>query len=329
MKLEVEEFSNKLETKYQKPLEVLNAAIQNGNIDEHLAQWLSNRINAGIVQTKIYYPQYFAYVNKKEAELPSDYYAFTKDFDFENEELFYFSDVRRAGESIISHTFDYEEMESISDYYTAQIHAVEKYTANPKLIEYFKYKLISDKINFAGGLDGMGEEIKEFIETLSVPERKNTLQYAVFKWEPLKKGLDAPNFKAYSRDGEEVQLQDLEGKTVYIDVWATWCGPCIAEIPSLEKMESKYHDQNIEFVSVSIDKESDREKWIKFIEDRDLGGMQIMAKNDWNSELTSKYNISGIPRFILVDSNGKIVSADAPRPSNEKGLDILLADILD
>ena len=69
----------------------------------------------------------------------------------------------------------------------------------------------------------------------------------------LKVSTNAPNFNLPNQNGETISLSDLKGKYVYIDVWATWCGPCIAEIPSLKKVEKLYHNKNIEFVSISID----------------------------------------------------------------------------
>ena len=76
--------------------------------------------------------------------------------------------------------------------------------------------------------------------------------------------------------------------------------------------------KNIEFVSMSIDRMTDHDKWVAMVNDKELGGTQIMADKDWKSDFVQGYAIEGIPRFILIDPNGNIVSADAPRPSNPK-----------
>ncbi|GAB5563069.1 MAG: hypothetical protein Wins2KO_01320 [Winogradskyella sp.] len=139
------------------------------------------------------------------------------------------------------------------------------------------------------------------------------------KLQNLALGMPSPKFFDYeNHKGGTTSLDDLKGKYVYVDVWATWCGPCIREIPSLKEVEKEFHDKNIEFVSMSIDRMTDHDKWVAMVNDKELGGTQIMADKDWKSDFVQGYAIEGIPRFILIDPNGNIVSADAPRPSNPK-----------
>lgn len=134
----------------------------------------------------------------------------------------------------------------------------------------------------------------------------------------------APSFDYVNFKGGKSKLEDFRGKYVYIDLWATWCGPCRAEIPFLKKTEEKYHDKNIVFMSISIDKQADMEKWRKMVKEKELGGVQLFADNDWNSKFVTDFGVTGIPRFILIDPNGKVVNADAPRPSSPE-----LASVLD
>lgn len=140
-------------------------------------------------------------------------------------------------------------------------------------------------------------------------------------------GNPSPEFEYENYKGGKTKLSDLKGKYVYIDLWATWCGPCRAEIPFLQKIEEKYHGKNIEFVSISIDKAKDNDKWKKFVTDKNLGGVQLFADKDWESEFVKSYGVNGIPRFILIDPNGIILNSDAARPSSaelQTQLDILL-----
>jgi thiol-disulfide isomerase/thioredoxin len=140
-------------------------------------------------------------------------------------------------------------------------------------------------------------------------------------------GKPSPSFDYENYKGGKTKLADLKGKYVYIDLWATWCGPCRGEIPFLQKAEEKYHGKNIEFVSISVDKAKDYEKWKKFVSDKNLGGIQLFADKDWESEFVVSYDVTGIPRFILLDPNGNVVNADAPRPSAPE-LNVLLDSLL-
>jgi len=144
-------------------------------------------------------------------------------------------------------------------------------------------------------------------------EEKQYLKTVLAKGEVSPKFVDYENYK-----GGTTSLDDLKGKYVYIDVWATWCGPCKAEIPFLKEVEKAYHDKNIAFLSVSIDEAKNHDKWKEMVADKELGGIQVFADNDWKSEFVQAYKINGIPRFILIDPTGNIVAADAPRPSSEE-----------
>ncbi|MEL6812137.1 MAG: TlpA disulfide reductase family protein [Bacteroidota bacterium] len=132
----------------------------------------------------------------------------------------------------------------------------------------------------------------------------------------LKPGNPAPSFNFENYIGGRTKLSDLQGKYVYIDVWATWCAPCIREIPYLKKIEEEFSDANIEFVSISVDAPRFHNTWRKMIKDKELPGTQLLADNGWNSDFVRDYGMQGIPRFILLDNNGNIVSADAEKPSD-------------
>lgn len=127
------------------------------------------------------------------------------------------------------------------------------------------------------------------------------------------KGLD---FTYKDIDDKPVSFSDFKGKFVYIDLWATWCGPCKAEIPHMKKIEEDYHGKNIVFVSLSLDKPKDAQKWKDFVKKEQLKGIQLMADKDFGSDVAKNYDVNAIPRFLLFDTKGNIINADALRPSN-------------
>ncbi|NNT70818.1 TlpA family protein disulfide reductase [Flavobacterium sp. IMCC34852] len=128
----------------------------------------------------------------------------------------------------------------------------------------------------------------------------------------------APNFDFENHKGGKTTLESLKGKYVYVDLWATWCGPCRAEIPSLKKMEETFHGKNIEFVSISIDAEKDYEKWKTFVTEKALTGTQLYAAKANQTEFVKAFEVNSIPRFILIDPKGIVVDADAKRPSDPR-----------
>ena len=171
------------------------------------------------------------------------------------------------------------------------------------------------------------ENLKDFYKnfmTYSTDTVNNSkITKAFDKLKTTAKGELSPKFMNYENfRGGTTSLDDLKGKYVYIDVWATWCGPCKREIPSLKKIEKQYHGKNIEFVSISVDVEKDHEAWKKMIVDKELGGIQLYADKSWGSNFITDFSIKGIPRFILIDPEGKIVTPNAPRPSSPKLVDL-------
>lgn len=152
-----------------------------------------------------------------------------------------------------------------------------------------------------------------------IKKAKEQKEYLATK---LGKGAESPKFSDYENyKGGTTSLDDLKGKYVYLDIWATWCNPCKREIPFLKDVEKKFHNKNIEFVSISVDAQRDYNTWKNMVKDKELGGVQLYAKGD--KSFMNAYRISGIPRFILLDPEGKIVNADAPRPSNPQLVDLL------
>lgn len=121
------------------------------------------------------------------------------------------------------------------------------------------------------------------------------------------------------KDGKVVDFASFRGKYVYIDVWASWCGPCIQQIPHLQKLESELQNDKVVFISVSVD--AKEEPWQKKMASLGVHGHQLW---DSSNQLTKSLNISGIPFFLIYDSEGNLYMYDAPRPSQGEGLKQLL-----
>ncbi len=178
------------------------------------------------------------------------------------------------------------------------------------------YTNVDDRITI---VDNLNEYYGKFSKYSTNNDNKKKISALYNKLKLTAKGNPSPKFENVENyKGGKTSLDDIigKGKYVYIDVWATWCGFCKKEVPLLKRLEQQYHDKNIEFVSLSVDKSSSKDKWKKIIEDKEMGGIQLFAgKTQKEFQFTQDYLIKGLPRFILLDPDGNIVTANAPFPS--------------
>ncbi|MDB0602841.1 TlpA disulfide reductase family protein [Tenacibaculum maritimum] len=167
------------------------------------------------------------------------------------------------------------------------------------------------------------EFYKKFMAYSSNKAHKDEITNIFHLLELTSKGKPSPKFVNYENyNGGTTSLNDLigHGKYLYIDVWATWCGFCKREIPLLKRLEQQYVGKNIEFVSISVDSKNAYDKWRTTIEEKEMSGVQLFADKSFTSDFIKKYSIKGLPRFILIDPEGKIISPNAPRPSEGEKL---------
>jgi thiol-disulfide isomerase/thioredoxin len=123
-------------------------------------------------------------------------------------------------------------------------------------------------------------------------------------------------------DGKDFDLKNLKGKVVLVDFWATWCGPCVAEIPNIRKVHEKYHGKGFDVIGVSLDRTDDA--ITKFVEDKKLPWNSINIAD--SGKLAKEYGVNAIPFPVLVDQAGRVVSFRARGPLLERHLERLLAE---
>ncbi len=191
---------------------------------------------------------------------------------------------------------------------------ISKLFKNDKIKTFLEAKNLHDRIKYLG-VNGVDSDYEKFKSKEKYKPYLASINEQYDKWAPLKTGALAKDFEIVDLEGQKKKLSDYRGKYVYIDVWATWCGPCRGEIPHLEKLQEEYEDKNIVFMSVSIDNK--KETWARMVKDKKMKGEQVFIEGAWNSSLAKDYNIGSIPRFMLIDKEGKIISANEKRPSSK------------
>jgi len=260
------------------------------------------------------YPVYYKFYAKKEPKTSDLFDKDLKNIDYVNNNDYVNSPSYKS--LVLAHFFNQEKLSNnikthFSDLLDANAPNIKK-----DIVSQGKYYLSASSENNELLYNSFIKMSNDSIQTAELTDIYNKLQL-------IKKGMKSPEFFDYENyKGGTTSLSDLRGKYLYIDVWATWCGPCIREIPASKKMEKLYHDKNIEFVYISIDVRDrpvyNYDKWKEMIEEKSLGGVQLFADNAWDSKFTKAFVINSIPRYLLIGPDGNIISGDAPRPSDQK-----------
>lgn len=216
-----------------------------------------------------------------------------------------------------------------------------KYTSKQSLYDYIKKTVNSNfkQINYQdlvlasllSSSELFGETNTDELDRLIAGFRKDypsskylpELEEIFAEYQSLMPGSMMKDFYMNSINDKAVKLSDYKGKLLYVDIWATWCGPCVEEFPFSKKLSKKYANQkDLAFIYVSLD--SSRDKWLKYLKDHpSLSGIHgnqppvygpPSEKTDSN-DVMSLYKITGIPHYLLIGKDGRIISANAPRPS--------------
>ena len=122
-------------------------------------------------------------------------------------------------------------------------------------------------------------------------------------------GETAPLFAATTIDKQELKLEDLRGKVVLLDFWATWCAPCIAEMPNVKRAYEEFgRDGGFAVVGISLDQD---ERTVKqFVEKRDIPWPQVVLGPSEQNPVAKKYNVTAVPATFLIGRDGKVVAKD-------------------
>ncbi|MDQ7918214.1 redoxin domain-containing protein [Mesonia sp. MT50] len=138
-------------------------------------------------------------------------------------------------------------------------------------------------------------------------------------------GSKAPGFSAKTPEGEELSLEGALGKITIIDFWASWCKPCRIENPNVVKLYNKYHDKGLNIIGVSLDKKTQKDKWLKAIEDDKLAWQHVSNLEYWNEPIAKLYNVRSIPATFILDEDGNIIAKNL----RGKRLEDKIAELLD
>lgn len=133
----------------------------------------------------------------------------------------------------------------------------------------------------------------------------------------------APDFTAPDPEGNQINLSEILGKVTILDFWASWCRPCRLENPNFVKLYDKYHEKGLNIISVSLDRENQKSRWIKAIEKDNLSWYNVSNLKYWQDPVALMYNITSIPATFILDDKGTIIATRLRGSALEKKIDEL------
>ncbi len=274
-------------------------------------------INTNNYLLQIYkYPLYYERFTKKKPPLPPDYYTPLYHLNLNDTFSFQYSN---AYKTLVRSIWKLEMKKALNaDSALTPIRFIKSYLTkirSPEVKEMVASAFAANILRLNN--KNFVSDYKQLMPLIKTPKRRKYFQHLYDRYQNTKPGATAPDFDYRNIQGGKTKLSDLKGKIKYIEVWATWCGPCKRQIPYLKKLMTEYKNKPIVFVGISIDKAKDYEKWKKMVKQENLGGVQLITGDVISSKFLKQMGVSLIPRSILIDENGKIISASAPRPSSK------------
>ncbi len=203
------------------------------------------------------------------------------------------------------------EITSSEEYANLYFSILDKTFAEPMVLEELYYSFIKDFINYYGA-ESVVDAYSHYKEISSNKQRLSELDKIFSEFNKLAVGQASVNWSFPDINGKMYSPAYFKGKYIYIDVWASWCGPCKQEIPYLKKLKEKFKDKNIAIIGISVDE--NKSDWENILKAEGIEGIQLFAAG-WENPLCQHFKINGIPRFILLDRDGKIINSNADRPS--------------
>jgi thiol-disulfide isomerase/thioredoxin len=293
----------------------------NSPFDEIFAELITEEISYDASIVKMNYPTYFEYLKPDTTLALTDTYdSFLQNIEVDSDEKLMIPSYHDFLPLYLDFKTKLDTTNTEKPLFVRKFESIKSRFQSPKVRELLYYQLLTEGMQMS--INDVALVIDEYTKLQTNKTYNEEINTVFNGWRHLLAGKDAPSWEYQDLAGNMYSSNALKGKVVYIDIWATWCGPCLRELPYLEKMQEAFKGNNkIAFVSISIDQ--DKAAWQAMVKQKNMKGIQLLADQAWNSKIVSDYRINGIPRFIIVSKEGTIINANAPRPSDKELKNIL------
>lgn len=302
------------------------ALLEAKKLSKDFKNYYTTDVNYTYYTMLLNFPDYHEYFNGVRPELPEDYFEFLDEALNHSEKDFYVGSFTGFLDNYTQYYMRNNQEELPADLgYFEQTHWV----ANQLYSGRAKYFTLANAINSSfsfGDFKRSEQFFNEFKEENPYPEYTALLQQSYDDALRVAPGNAAPSFTLTDIDGNSVSLEDFKGKVVYLDFWASWCGPCMREVPHAKELKERFKGQDdLVFLYISVDE--DLEAWKNTVAQHEIKGVHLNIQGMGN-ETAELYNVKGVPTFYIIDREGVIHDNNPGRPSSGDLIDQQLKDAL-
>jgi len=217
----------------------------------------------------------------------------------------------------INYLLSHDSIESITSF----IDYVASQTENKDLLDFLKATYITGIITSPSYWEKHERHLdSQTLKDIKFREKSNKYNDFIAKssnsFFSSQKGVVAYDFEANRIDGSKVKLSNFKGKIVFIDSWASWCGPCIAHRPNVLELAKKYaHNNSVEILMISMD--ANKSDWLNYLTKKNQLNIEgdLIILNGMKSEYGERYNVKSIPKYMLINKDGIIINSNIQEPS--------------
>jgi len=321
--LDENHFRNTIDSIKGLRLALLDKHEREHDLDDHFVYLEKNRLYYEWASRMENYEAYRKYALEDETyHVSEDFYNYKNKIEYNNRNL------------IIAPSYHYY----LESHYQRKANALTEKDSSDVYLNYLKVvgleakdSVIKERLLYSYAIQNLRESKakEDFLEVFNTystsKEHKEEVKARFNEMERLLPGKPAPQFELEDQNGDMVKLTDLKGSYVYIDIWATWCKPCVAEMPYFEKIKVKYKNSGIKFVSISTN--SYKKDWSNFLELNKPKGIQLYAGDD--ETFKTLFRADQVPQALLINPDGNISTALAPRPSETELIEMIFDRIQD
>jgi len=310
-RMNADDFADFAKNLYKKRKQHFDKYKKKNSVSSHDALFINSNMRYHYASMLFNYEDIQVYIqNKNTVDLPKNFYAPIQDLPI-------------SVEGVLPNMNYVDFIHQFLDYQSAKVGNesmnkidIAKQYFSGEVLAYIEAKDLATMCQIGKAYE-YGQSIRKYLNSNNYLQYNDVLRTVYNEQKPIQTGDIAPDFNLTDIDGQEVRLSNLRGKVVYIDLWATWCRPCIKSMTYSQRLIEKYGEEDVVFLYVNMDEKTNL--WQDYVASQDLKGIQLHAKSGsgYLSDIAKLYKVKQLPTFVIIDKNGKISFNKAGSPGSK------------